>query len=388
MPPGRSASRAVARLAHPLLTRSLSGTFVDTVPDRTATPSDAALVAAIIDLSADAILTVGGDERILSWNKGAERMFGWTAAEVVGQHFSVLLPEEELARGELEWIHRTTAAEGAIRNYETHRKTKDGRVIDVELTRTAVYDAAGRLLGFSAIVRNISDRKRLERQLLTAERLATAGQVAAGVAHEIGAPLTAISVAVDHMMKVRCGVCVGAEEMQVLLSQTDRIAKLARQLVNLAKPIGVRFAPVSLNGVVEQAAGLVQTQLNKNRITLVQQLAADLPMLNADEAQLQQVIINLLFNAQRAIGEGGGRIVLSTRRADQDCVEIVVSDDGPGVAGTDLAHLFTPFFSRTGGTGLGLALAAQTVKAHGGAIEAANNRDRGASFTVRLPMPQ
>jgi PAS domain S-box-containing protein len=374
-------------LAHPLLTRSLSGTFLDTVPDRTVSPSDAALVAAIIDLSADAILTVGADERILSWNKGAQQMFGWTAAEVVGQHFAMLLPEEELARGELEWIHRTTAAEGAIRNYETHRKAKDGRVLDVELTRTAVYDAAGRLLGFSAIVRNISDRKRLERQLLTAERLATAGQVAAGVAHEIGAPLTAISVAVDHMMKVRCGVCVGAEEMQILLSQTDRIAKLARQLVNLAKPIGVRFAPVSLNAVVEQAAGLVQTQLHKNRITLVQELATDLPMLNADEAQLQQVIINLLFNAQRAIGEGGGRVVLATRRADANCVEIVVSDDGPGVAGTDMGHLFTPFFSRTGGTGLGLALAAQTVKAHGGAIEAANNRDRGASFTVRLPMP-
>ncbi len=358
------------------------------MPDRTASASDPALVAAIIDLSADAILTVDADEHILSWNRGAERMFGWTADEVIGQNFAMLLPEEELARGELQWIHRTTAAEGAIRNYETRRRTKDARVIDVELTRTAVYDDTGRLLGFSAIVRNISDRKRLERQLLTAERLATAGQVAAGVAHEIGAPLTAISVAVDHMMKIRCGVCVGGDEMQVLLSQTDRIAKLARQLVNLAKPAGVRFAPVALGSVVEQAAGLVQTQLNKNRIALSVELEPDLPMLNADEAQLQQVIINLLFNAQRAIGEGGGRIRLIARRADAECVEVVVSDDGPGIAATDLGQLFTPFFSRTGGTGLGLALAAQTVKAHGGSIEAANNRGRGASFTVRLPIPK
>jgi two-component system sensor histidine kinase AtoS len=375
-------------LAHPLITRSCSGTFPGIVPDRTAPASDPALVAAIIDVSADAILTVGADERILSWNKGAERMFGWTADEVVGQNFALLLPQEELARGELEWIHRTTSAEGAIRNYETRRKTKDGRVIDVELTRTAVYDDAGRLLGFSAIVRNISDRKRLERQLLTAERLATAGQVAAGVAHEIGAPLTAISVAVDHMMKVRCGVCAGADEMQVLLSQTDRIAKLARQLVNLAKPLGVRFAPIALNAVVEQAAGLVQTQLNKNRITLALALAPDLPTVHADEAQIQQVIINFLFNAQRAIGDAGGRIALTTRRADPDGVEIVVSDDGPGIAATDLAQLFTPFFSRTGGTGLGLALAAQTVKAHGGTIEVANNPGGGASFTVRLPIPR
>jgi PAS domain S-box-containing protein len=375
-------------LAHPLITRSLSGTFPSIVPDRTVATSDPALVAAIFDLSADALLTVGADERIISWNKGAERMFGWTADETVGQHFSMLLPEEELARGELEWIHRTTTAEGVIRDYETRRRTRDGRVIEVELTRTAVHDDAGQLLGFSAILRNISDRKRLERQLLTAERLATAGQVAAGVAHEIGAPLTAIAVAVDHMMKIRCGVCVGSEEMQVLLSQTDRIAKLSRQLVNLAKPAGVRFSAVHVNSIVEQAAALVQTQLHKSRITLETRLAPGLPVLSADEAQLQQVIINLLFNAQRAIGEAGGRIVLSTSRAEPGCVEIVVSDDGPGIAETDLAHLFTPFFSRTGGTGLGLALAAQSIKAHGGALEAANNKSRGASFTVRLPVPQ
>lgn len=374
-------------MAYPLITRSLSGTFPSIVPDRTVSTSDPALVAAIIDLSADALLTVGADERIISWNKGAERMFGWTADETIGQHFSMLMPEEELARGELEWIHRTTTAEGAIRDYETRRRTRDGRVIEVELTRTAVYDDAGRLLGFSAILRNISDRKRLERQLLTAERLATAGQVAAGVAHEIGAPLTAIAVAVDHMMKIRCGVCVGSEEMRVLLSQTDRIAKLSRQLVNLAKPAGVRFSAVHVNSIVEQAAALVQTQLHKSRITIESRLAPDLPVLNADEAQLQQVIINLLFNAQRAIGEGGGRIVLSTSRAEPGCVEIVVSDDGPGIAETDIAHLFTPFFSRTGGTGLGLALAAQSIKAHGGALEAANNKSRGASFTVRLPVP-
>ena len=358
------------------------------MPKEPAANPDAALAAAIIDLSTDAILTVGPDERVLSWNRGAERTFGWTASEILGQHFSVLVPEEELARGELEWIHRTTAAEGAIRNYETRRRTKDGRVIEVELTRTAVFDDAGSLLGFSAIVRNISDRKRLERQLLTSERLATAGRVAAGVAHEIGAPLTAIAVAVDHMMKVRCGACAGADEMNVLLSQTDRIARLSRQLVNLAKPPGVRFAPTSLNTIVEQAAALVQTQLNKSRIVLDLELASDLPTLSADEAQLQQVIINLLFNAQQAIGSAGGRIVIATRRADPDFVEAVVTDSGPGVAEADMPQLFTPFFSRTGGTGLGLPLAAQTLKAHGGMIEAANSPGRGASFTVRLPIPQ
>ncbi len=258
-------------------------------------------------------------------------------------------------------------------------------MLDVSLTRTAVYDETGNLIGYSAILRDISERKRIERQLLAAERLATAGQVAAGVAHEIGAPLTAIAVAVDHMLQSRCTFCGGGEEMHVLLSQTDRIAKLARRLVNLAKPAGLVFNPTSINDVVEQATSLVQPQLGRQRIRLELELAPDLPVVNADDAQLQQVLINLFLNSQRAMAETGGKLRVLTRAAPGEQVEIVVSDTGPGIAESDLPHIFTPFFSRSGGTGLGLALAAQIVKSHRGAIEVVSEPGRGAAFTIRLP---
>jgi PAS domain S-box-containing protein len=348
-------------------------------------PPDPALVAAILDMAADAIICVGPDERILSVNRGAQRMLGWEAADLVGQPFSVLLPEEELARGEMDWMRRATAAQGFIRDYETRRKTKDGRILDVSLTRTAVHDDTGKLIGYSAILRDISDRHRIERQLLTAERLATAGQVAAGVAHEIGAPLTAIAVSVDHMLQSRCNFCGGGEEMQVLLSQTDRIAKLARRLVNLAKPAGLVFTPALVNDVVEQATSLVQPQLSRQHIRLELDLAPDVPTIHADEAQLQQVLINLFLNSQRAMADSGGQLKVVTRAVAPDLVEIVVSDTGEGIAGTDLPHIFTPFFSRAGGTGLGLALAAQIVKSHRGTIEVASEPGHGATFTIRLP---
>ena len=348
-------------------------------------PPDPALVAAIVDMAADAIICVSPDELILSANRGAQEMLGWTAAELVGQPFSILLPEEELGRGELDWMRRTTLAQGSIRDYETRRKTKSGRILDVSLTRTAVHDETGNLIGYSAILRDISERKRIERQLLAAERLATAGQVAAGVAHEIGAPLTAIAVSVDHMLQSRCAICGGGEEMQVLLSQTDRIAKLARRLVNLAKPAGLVFSPTSVNDVVEQATSLVQPQLGRHRIRLELELADDLPTINADEAQLQQVLINLFLNSQRAMAETGGKLRIVTRAAGGDRVEIVVTDTGPGIAEADLPHIFTPFFSRSGGTGLGLALAAQIVKSHRGTIEVASEPGRGATFTIHLP---
>jgi len=348
-------------------------------------PPDPALVAAILDMAADAIICVAPDEHILSVNRGAQQMLGWEAAELVGQPFSVLLPEEELARGEMDWMRRTTAAQGSIRDYETRRKTKSGRVIEVSLTRTAVYDDTGNLIGYSAILRDISERKRIERQLLAAERLATAGQVAAGVAHEIGAPLTAIAVSVDHMLQSRCNICGGGEEMHVLLSQTDRIAKLARRLVNLAKPAGLVFSPTSVNDVVEQATSLVQPQLSRHRIRLELELGEELPIIHADDAQLQQVLINLFLNSQRAMADTGGKLRVVTRATAADQVEIVVSDTGPGIAESDLPHIFTPFFSRAGGTGLGLALAAQIVKSHRGAIEVASEPGRGATFTIHLP---
>jgi len=347
--------------------------------------ADPALIAAIVDMAADAIICVGPEDHIISINRGAEMMFGWPSAELVGQPFAVLLPEEELARGEIDWMRRTTIAQGSIRDYETRRKTRDGRIIDVSITRTAVYDDSGNLIGYSAILRDISDRKRIERQLLTAERLATAGQVAAGVAHEIGAPLTAISVAVDHMLQSRCNFCGGGEEMQVLLSQTDRIAKLARRLVNLAKPAGLVFTPTSVNEVVEQATSLVQPQLGRHRIRLELELSPDLRAIHADEAQLQQVLINLFLNAQRALAETGGVLKVTTAASGTDAVEILVSDNGPGIAEADLPHIFTPFFSRSGGTGLGLALAAQIVKAHRGTIDVASRLGKGATFIIRIP---
>jgi PAS domain S-box-containing protein len=351
-----------------------------------AAPLDPAHIGALLDLSADAIITVSPDERITSWNRGAAEMFGWTADEMIGRRFDVLLPDDERARGELDWIHRTTLAQGAIRNYETRRRRKDGSVFDVSLTRTAVRNAAGELVGFTAILRDISDRKRLERSLLAQERLATAGQVAAGVAHEIGAPLTAIAMTVDHMLRLRCAACAGADQMKVLQSQTDRIARLARQLVDLARPAGVTRSPLQVNDVVAVAASLLRPQFNQKSVRLELELEPALGRVNADGAQLQQVVLNLLFNAHRAVAPGTGEVVVGTRRRDDRHVAITVRDNGPGIAPEDLPHVFTPFFSRTGGTGLGLAIAAQIVRAHGGTIEADAAPGRGAECTIILPI--
>lgn len=347
---------------------------------------DPALAAAIIDLSADAIITMAPDETITSWNRGAVAMFGWAPEEVLGRHFALLLPHEELERGELEWIRATTEAEGAIRDFETRRRRKDGTTFDVSVTRTAVYDDEDRVIGYSAVIRDVSYRKRLERQLVASERLATAGQVAAGVAHEIGAPLTAITMMVDHLLKSRCGSCGSADQVSLLRSQTDRIAKLARDLVQIAKPAGIARVPLDVREPVQAACALVKGQLESSGVKLVVQLAEGLPAILGDGSQLQQVMLNLLFNAQRAFAGRPGTVTVTQRLAqDGTAVEIVVADNGPGIAEEDRPHVFTPFFSRTGGSGLGLAITDQIVSAHRGTIELQSRPGQGATFTIRLP---
>jgi signal transduction histidine kinase len=221
--------------------------------------------------------------------------------------------------------------------------------------------------------------------MLKAERLATAGQVAAGVAHEIGAPLTAISMAVEQMLRQRCGVCEGAQQMRLVQSQVDRIAHLARQLVDLAKPAAMTAGPVRINDVVTAAAGLLQPQFYRKGARLDLALGEGLDTLRADGAQLQQVLLNVLLNAHRAVPEGSGVVSVRTCASESGAIEVVIEDNGPGIAPADFPHLFTAFFSSSGGSGLGLALAAQIVQAHGGTIEAGVAPGGGARFSISLP---
>jgi two-component system sensor histidine kinase HydH len=174
--------------------------------------------------------------------------------------------------------------------------------------------------------------------------------------------------------------------MKVLQSQTDRIARLARQLVDLAKPAGVTRTPLQANDVVSVATSLLRPQFAQKGARLEVELEPDLPRVSADGAQLQQVVLNLLFNAHRAVAPGSGEVQVATRRRDERTVTITVRDNGPGITEEDLPHLFTPFFSRTGGTGLGLAIAAQIIQAHGGTIEAESVPGRGAVCTIALPV--
>jgi signal transduction histidine kinase len=223
-------------------------------------------------------------------------------------------------------------------------------------------------------------------RMLQAEQLAAVGQLAASVAHEVGAPLTAITVAVEQLLKHECGSCRrGSHDLELVLSQTRRIATLARRLVDLAKPGDPVRRAIDFNAEVAEGFELVEKQLQREDVAAVLRLDPDIPIVRADPHQLQQVLLNLMLNAGQAMRDGGGRVAVTTCAAGR-WVELVVQDTGPGIAADDYPRIFLPFFSRSGGTGLGLPLARQIVHAHGGTIDVESEPGAGAKFTVRLPV--
>jgi two-component system, NtrC family, sensor histidine kinase HydH len=233
---------------------------------------------------------------------------------------------------------------------------------------------------------DIASDTRWMQRMLQAEQLAAVGQLAASVAHEVGAPLTAITVAVEQLLKRECGTCMpGSHDLELVLSQTRRIATLAHRLVDLARPGDPMRRPIDLNAAVAEAFELVEKQLHRADIVGRLELDPAIAIVRADPHQLQQVVLNLMLNASQALRDRSGEVIVSTRALGR-WVELTVRDTGPGIEPQDFPRIFLPFFSRSGGTGLGLPLARQIVHAHGGTIDVGSQPGAGATFTVRIPV--
>jgi signal transduction histidine kinase len=228
--------------------------------------------------------------------------------------------------------------------------------------------------------------ERLNQRMLEAEQLAAVGQLAASVAHEIGAPLTAITMAVEQLLKRDCDVCgFGERDLQIVLSQTHRISRLTRRLVELARPGIPVLQRIDLNDVVRDTLDLLDKQLKRSHITAKLELADQPCAVKADPKQVQQALLNLLLNAEHALNKCGGGLLLVRTRRIHNWIELLVADTGPGIDPEDLPKVFLPFFSRSDGTGLGLATVRQIIHGHGGTVEVESVAGQGAAFTVRLP---
>jgi PAS domain S-box-containing protein len=287
--------------------------------------------------------------------------------------------------------------DGAVSDYLLRLRRADGTPIWVEVTAHAEPDADGSLR-VEALMRDVSERKRLENQarelfhqLLQAEKMAALGQTISGVAHELNNPLATILTWAERLSSRRVDDDT-RRGLETIRTESERAARIVRNLLTFARKRHTTRAMIDLNTVVRETLALRAYEQRLTNITVIEALASGLPHVFADAHQMQQVLLNLVINAEQAMGSANGRGTLVVRTwhdVDREAVVIEVTDDGPGVPEDVQPKIFDPFFTtkQVGkGTGLGLTVAYAIAQEHGGGISVTDAPEGGAIFRVELPI--
>jgi PAS domain S-box-containing protein len=295
-------------------------------------------------------------------------------------------------------IERLTT-DGSVNDYLLRLRRADGNAVWVELTARADPPADDGSLRLEALVRDVSERKKLDdetrdiyHQLLQAEKMAALGQTISGVAHELNNPLATI-ISWSERLSQRSELDEPVRRgLETILSESERAARIVRNLLTFARKRQTTRAMVDVNQVVRETLALRAYEQRISNIDIIDALAAGLPQVFADGHQVQQVLLNLVINAEQAMlaAKGRGTIVVRTwHDADQESVILEINDDGPGIPDELQPKIFDPFFTTKEvgkGTGLGLTVAYAIVQEHGGRIRLESYPGVGASFYVELPV--
>ena len=360
----------------------------------------------LVESAADAIITVDEGGRLTSVNQALERATGRLRSSLLGQPFlSLFDPRDEGPAREL----LAATIDGNRHRAEVRYRAADGRSeIDTRscsITSTPIVES-GRVTGALAIMRDVTDEKRLTEQLMQQEKLAAVGQLVSGVAHELNNPLAGV-MAFSQLL-LAAPASRGAEygidpqeidardAIQTIHEEAKRAAKIVSNLLTFARQHQPERALADLNRVVLDTLELRRYALRVRQIEVDVQLDEQLPLTWADPFQLQQVVLNLVANAEHALGEwcGTRRIAISTSTVcrlgteRRELLVLRVTDTGPGISSENLSRIFNPFFTTKPvgeGTGLGLSISDGIVREHGGRIRAESAPGGGAMFTVELP---
>ncbi len=342
----------------------------------------------ILHDAADAIIVLDAEDRIRLWNRGAEALYGWRADEIIGQPITVIVPDDPASIRQIEWINRQVREEGYVRNFQAQRRARDGRLVLISITRTAIRNEHGEYIGSSVIARNITEEKRMEQQLIQSEKLSAVGKLAAGIAHEVATPLTSISSLAQYLRELTSDPSY-KEKLTTIQNEIERIARTVRELVDFSRPIDQEISTLRINHVVQEAVRIVRFDRRIKRKTLQVHLADELPEIRAGFDQLLQVFINLLLNAADALeNKKDGKIIISTAQ-DSGHVLIRVRDNGEGIPEENLSRIFEPFFTtkkKGKGTGLGLWVSYNIIKSYAGEIHVESTPGQGSTFSIRLPV--
>jgi PAS domain S-box-containing protein len=336
----------------------------------------------ILQASMDGLITVDSEGNVASWNRGAAMIFGVQAEDAIGRPLEDFLPPDLIQE-----LPVTMILPHGTERFEVQIKRKDGKDLDLLVSRTDIGDGETRERGTSVILKDVTEMKRLQRDFSEAKHLAELGRMAASIAHEIKNPIAGLRGAMEMMSMQHMQGDPRFEIFQEALSQIRRLDSLVKDLLSYAKPVKLNTQPVEVSLILDAVLSQVRDALEQGGVEIGIDLEAGLPAVMADPFLIQQVFVNLIMNAVQAM-EGGGRIVLEGQQINHRVI-LKIEDDGNGIKQSDLAHIFEPFYTTKHiGTGLGLSIVKRILRAHEGDCEVDSEEGRGTTFTIYLPAEQ
>lgn len=339
----------------------------------------------VIHRTVNPIQITNAEGKIIYANPAYVGISGYSRDDLIGKNPSVLSsgkhPKDFWKKV---WAKILTGQQwvGHVQN-----KKKDGTLFYSELVISPIIDEGKKVIGFLGAHRDITEQKMLEQQLVRSQKMETFGTLAAGIAHEVGNPLTSISSLVQILQRSTNDEFI-KDKLELVKNQINRITKIIRELVDFSRPSPHIEKDVNINNVVKEALNIVQYGKKVKNITFKINLEEELPQVSVVSDQLVQVFLNILMNAVDACEETPATISITTVK-NRETVDIIMEDTGSGIAEHQLSKIFDPFFTTKEagrGTGLGLWVSLGIVKNFGGDIHVESELGQGTKFVVSLPM--
>jgi two-component system sensor kinase FixL len=336
----------------------------------------------ILDTATNAVLSIDEDHKLILFNDAAERIFQYRREEILGKNLNILIPAQygdhyRYVRRFLD--KRESDLVGKTISLTALRKTGEEFPIELSLS---FMEMEGKVT-FTAIIRDVSEEKQLERKLLQSERLAAVGQAVAHVVHELKNPLMIIG---GFTGQIRKGLSNDKDlnKLDMILEELARLERLVAGLGDFTKTYRLVKRYADVNSVITDVIKIISELYHQDQYGFRVYLSENVPEISCDPDKLKQVFINIISNGIEAMADGG--IITVSSRRTRDGIEVRITDEGVGIPETSLAHIFEPFYTtRKRGSGLGLSISYRIVEAHEGEITAVSAPGRGTTFIVRLP---
>jgi two-component system sensor histidine kinase PilS (NtrC family) len=318
--------------------------------------------------------------RITALNRAAEEITGVTAVQAIGREWPALIG----AVVPLDSIEAAIDGNPRVsRRHETTLRRPDGSSVPVRMTFSALRSGEGERLGLISACEDLSAIREMESRMRQADRLATLGRMAANIAHEIRNPLASLTGAIEVLTSPLTADDARERLSQIVATESERLNHIIKNFLEYARPAPLSITAFDVAAAAEEVLLLLEHRAGPGSLKVVRAFPPSV-VWPVDAQQFRQVLWNLCLNAVEAMPEGGELRVNADVRGDR--LEVSVSDNGEGIAATDLSHVFEPFFStKSEGTGLGLALVHRVVQEHGGEIDVQSTPGLGTTFTLTLP---